>query len=253
MWPQQNHHRFWRELMRCDSSTTHQSDDRLGTEVPEWLFIRPHCEFIPVWCAVRKLVMSTGSNIWSGTSAYTHVVLFCTILYCLWGESHFLHFDFVVLNYGEARLHFTASDTVEVLTCKTEAWPNDSFVFETSSTPLYFTIYVFKMQTNEYWKSVKQPLKLNVTFAALTFIFFPLVVICKRKENFNKAQSNQQNKTKRVLNASFAQPRSDWVDSSFSVVIALHSNVNKMPHLYVNLMYILQKINNTCDIWKYHW
>lgn len=46
-----------------------------------------------------------------------------------------------------------------------------------------------------------------MTFAALTFIFFPLVVICERKENFNKAQSNQQNKTKRFLKALYATPK----------------------------------------------
>lgn len=36
----------------------------------------------------------------------------------------------------------------------------------------------------------------NETVAALTFTFFPLVVICERKENFNKAQSKQHKKKK---------------------------------------------------------
>lgn len=84
----------------------------------------------------------------------------------------------------------------------------------------------------------EQKIANNETFAALTFIFFPLVVICERKENFNKAQSNQQNKTKRLLKASYAKPKITLSRLSILCCYKTVFTLKKKPQLYINSIYV---------------
>lgn len=46
--------------------------------------------------------------------------------------------------------------------------------------------------------SVTEKATVDATVAALTFTFVPLVVICERKENFNRAHSKSTIKMKRL-------------------------------------------------------
>lgn len=82
-----------------------------------------------------------------------------------------------------------------------------------------------------------------MTFAALTLIFFPLEVICERKENLNKAQSNQQNKTKRLLKELYAKPKITL--SRLSVlcsISALPSNTkNGLTYELISCIFLLPR------------
>lgn len=53
----------------------------------------------------------------------------------------------------------------------------------------------YQVINNSFVGATEKP-TVEATFAALTFTFVPLVVICERKENFNRAHSKSTNKMK---------------------------------------------------------